>query len=174
MDMDTMTVNNNWSDVFTPIVNSAAERARERRHETKAIVAAKAYSQAKAIADSRKRELIKLIGTVVLVMAMIIITAITTAHWFASLPREIDPPEGFKKAFITEVVHPGDTIDGFVAKYMADESANISLYRFQDLRAEILKVNDIVNPDRIYAGQKIRIPIIVIDEDWTPEEEVNQ
>jgi hypothetical protein len=57
---------------------------------------------------------------------------------------------------------------------MSDESENKALYRFQDLRAEIIQVNDILDPDQIYAGQKIRIPIIVIDEDWTPEEEVNQ
>jgi NAD(P)-dependent dehydrogenase (short-subunit alcohol dehydrogenase family) len=173
--MDTMIVNtSDWSDVFTPIVNSAAEKARERRHEAKAIDAAKAYSQAKAAINSRKRELIKTIATTMMVVVMVLMTTITTARWVASLPRKVEAPEGLKKIYISEVVRPGDTIDGFVAKYMADESANVSLYRFQDLRAEIVRVNDIVNPDRIYLGQKIQIPVIVVDENWSPEEEVNQ
>ena len=75
-----------------------------------------------------------------------------------SLPKTVEAPAGYEKIVDTIRVKSGDTLDGIVAELMTDYHLS-SLYRFQDLKEEIIDLNPtITDINFIKAGDYIRYP----------------
>jgi hypothetical protein len=160
--MDTTTTNSTttFTDVFSELVNKHSEECKKKHvNEAKAL----RYS-ASAARKNQQKEVNKILAMLIAMAITIIMMVVMIANWLTLQPKDIEAPPGFVKSFITTTVSRGDTLDAIIG-HQIDDGINASIYRFQDLKKEVIDINGIHNPDVIYPGQQIKLPVIHPDEE---------
>lgn len=118
------------------------------------------------LARKKKIKEIKILKLKILISLIVLISVVGTikvGRHIESLPRTIDTPCGYHKEFDIIDIKYGSTLDEELS-HILDEKGGWKWYRLQDLKYEVLKINDrISNPDCIQEGMRIAVPYFVKD-----------
>ena len=118
------------------------------------------------LARKKKIKEIKILKLKILISIIVLISVVGTikmGRHIESLPRMVETPCGYHKEFDIIDIEYGSTLDEELS-HILDEKGGWKWYRLQDLRYEVLKINDnISNPNCIRSGTMIAVPYFVED-----------